>query len=331
MKIIDRKFLNVPTPTCHAATIAFFKDKLAFAYFGGVSEGAPDSTIYIGYDGEIKHTIGGNVAHWNPILFTIEDELFLSYKIGDFCDRWCGYILNITDIDNIDKSKAQIIPAGLNFCVKTKPIVDSNGLMHCGSSVETRLDWTSYEEVYKYEKGKFVFVERSMPLTIPKKKCIALNRYTGEKIETYSQGIIQPSLWQDEYGSFHAFFRSSRGIGKIYYASKDISSWCDDWEWTKPVPTILPNPNSGIDTVYYKNKLFLVYNPSNINRYPLVLSEIKGVDKTVDELIITEDISSKERTHSKELSYPYMIENGGKLHLVYTYGRSKIEYVIISI
>jgi len=334
MKIIDRKFLNVPTPTCHASTIAFFKGKLAFAYFGGVREGAPDSTIYIGYDGEIKHTIGGNVAHWNPILFTIKDELFLSYKIGEFCDRWTTFILNITDVDNIDKSKAQIIPAGLNFCVKTKPIIDSGGLIHCGSSVETRLDWTSYEEVYKYEDGEFVFVERSKPLTISKKEIEVkgVNRFTGKEVTAWivPQGIIQPSLWKDENGTMNAFFRSSKGLGLIYHSACESSSW-GDGEWSKPAPTSYSNPNSGMDTVYLNKRLFLVYNPSKTLRKPLSIVEVKDLNETVDEIVITESIPYSEKTHSRELSYPYMIANDGKLHLVYTYGRSKIEYVVIEV
>ena len=87
MKIIDRKFLDTSTPTCHASTIAFFHDEPVFAWFGGRREGQPHSSIYIQYDGEVKRKIGGTMAHWNPILFTIEDELFLPYKIGTFCDR----------------------------------------------------------------------------------------------------------------------------------------------------------------------------------------------------------------------------------------------------
>jgi len=333
MKIIDRKFLNTQTTTCHASTIAFFKDKPVFAWFGGSREGQPDSSIYVQYDGEIKCKIGARIAHWNPILFTIGEELFLSYKIGEFCDRWTTFILNITDIDHIDRSKAQMLPAGLNFCVKTKPIMNGN-VLHCGSSVETKLDWTSYEETYEYGKGKFVFIERSKPLTAPKKEVEVEGRYFGEKKKFISQGIIQPSLWQDDQGLMHAFFRSSRGLGFIYYSFCNASSW-GDGEWKKPVPTKLLNPNSGVDTVYYDGKLFLVYNPSDKNRYPLIIREMDTNDDDYmnngKEIVITEDIERSEGTHSRELSYPYMIEEDGKLHLVYTYGRSKIEYVVIDL
>ena len=39
----------------------------------------------------------------------------------------------------------------------------------------------------------------------------------------------------------------------------------------------------------------------------------------------------EERTMSEEVSYPYMIHDNGIAHIVYTYGRSKIEYVKVDL
>ena len=333
MNIIDREFLEVCTPTCHASTIAFYKNNPVFSWFGGKREGLPDSSIYVQHAGGIKNLgTGKQMAYWNPILFTIEDELFLSYKRGDFCDRWQTYILNISDIDNdfnLVESKAQIIPAGLNFCVKTKPIISSAGFITCGSSVETKDDWTSYIETYEYKDGKFVFDERSKPLTVEKKSYSYEHPWYGE-ITGLTSGIIQPSVWKDKESRYHAFFRSSRGLGKIYYSTEKNHSWRDG-VWSDPEPTKLENPNSGIDTVYMDGRLFLVYNPSEKSRIPLMLSELDEEFNVVDEIIISESILKKEKTATGELSYPYMVENNGKIHLVYTYGRSKIEHVTIEV
>ena len=153
MQIIDRKFLNTQTPTCHASTITFYKDDPVFAWFGGKQEGLPDSSIYVQYK-DVVRSLGTKVkiAYWNPILFTIGDGLFLAYKRGQFCDRWQTYISNITDMENVEKLEdcsTQIIPAGLNFGVKTKPIIKGD-LIYCGSSVETIFDWVSYIETYSY-------------------------------------------------------------------------------------------------------------------------------------------------------------------------------------
>jgi len=331
MKIVDRQFLNVRTPSCHASTIAFYKDEPVFAWFGGSREGMPDSSIYIQYKDKVR-SLGTKVqmAYWNPILFTIEDELFLAYKRGDFCDRWQTYILNISDIDGKkawNENDAQIIPAGLNFCVKTKPLFDSMGYLHCGSSVETRDDWTSYVEIFDYQDGEFIFDSRSKPLVVPKHQYVTIHPLYGD-IKRLTMGIIQPSLWQDKNNSMHAFFRSSRGLGAIYHSQEDPSSW-GDGEWTQPSATELNNPNSGIDTVYMNERLFLVYNPSDISRNPLVLAELDDKFNVVDELVIQKEV--KDKTLTNELSYSYMVENDDKLNLVYTYGRSAIEHVTIEI
>ena len=329
MKITSREFLNVKTPTCHASTVAIWKDSPIFAWFGGEREGLPDSSIYIQYKGKIK-TIGTKiqVAYWNPILFTIEDELFLAYKRGIFCDRWQTYILNITDIEEkqLKEKNAQLIPAGLNFCVKTKPIVTKYNEIYCGSSVETQEDWTSYIEEFHYHHGEIVYGGRSRPLVAPKKKFTFDHPWQG-MVTKVTSGIIQPSLWIDKHGHWHAFFRSSKGLGKIYHTAYV------DHEWLDPEPTNLNNPNSGVDTVYMNGKLFLIYNPSETARAPIVISELNYESdhnfEVVDEMVVQEETEGD--THTNELSYPYMIENNGKLNLVYTYGRSKIEYVTVEV
>ena len=134
----------------------------------------------------------------------------------------------------------------------------------------------------------------------------------------------------DEKGDWHAFFRSSRGLGKIYHSVLDASDWEDD-EWTSPEPTHLPNPNSGVDTLYMDDRLFLVYNPSETMRAPLVIAELDEDFEVIDEIIIQNEVKKILSTATRELSYPYMVENKGKINLVYTYGRSAIEYVTVEI
>jgi len=336
MKIIDRKFLSSKTRSCHASTISFYQDKPVFAWFGGQREGLPDSSIYVEYNGQVQ-TLGANinVAYWNPILFTVENKLFLAYKMGEFCDRWTTYIRNISEIgttNGLNKYKSKIIPAGLNFCVKTKPIVDGK-YIHCGSSVETVEDWTSYIEVYEYKDGEFEFCHRSQPLTIDKKLGTYVHPYFGKQTKM-SQGIIQPSLWKEEDGSWNAFFRSSRGVGKIYHSKgKCLYGEGELWavEWLRPTPTEFDNPNASVDTVYFDGRLFLVYNPSEEYRHPLWVVELDKEFNAVDMVKINESVRENHTTHTSELSYPYMIEYGGELHLTYTYGRSRIEYVTIGV
>jgi len=327
MKIIERKFLDVKTSTCHASTLALYHDKLVFAWFGGTREGAPDSSIYIQCNDRVfKMEHADQLPRWNPILFVHNDQLYLFVKLGIFCDRWQTLIYNISGILDVDfemaKVKFQVLPAGLNGPVKTKPVVDDKGVIHCGSSVETVMDWTSYIEGYKIKKGQFVFQYRSDPLTVP--KITYTDSFYGKR---QTVGIIQPSLWFDSKGILNAFFRSSRGLGKIYHSVKERNSWTD------PSPTDFDNPNSGIDTVYCSKNLYLVYNPSTVVRSPLVIVQLKDSFKIAEDITVTstEEIEAASGLYSKELSYPYMIEDDSKLYLTYTYGRSKIEFVTVGI
>ena len=336
MKIIDRKFLKSKTRTCHASAIAFHKGSSVFAWFGGAKEGLPDSTIYIQHDDGIL-TLGEKVkiAFWNPVLFDIDNELYLSFKRGEFCDRWQSYILKLTDMlegsHNLDQCKCQIIPAGLNFAVKTKPYIDKLGYIYCGSSVETMDDWSAYVETWRCgTDGKFFFVDRSGPLTVPKKVYENFSPYYG-KVKRQTQGVIQPSIWVDKDFKMHAFFRSSRGLGRIYYSFRQ-KSCSDDWEWRTPEATKFKNPNSSVDTVYHDGRLFLVHNPSDENRYPLHLSELDDKFNIVDSIVIGEQIPQEKRKFTTGLSYPYMILGpDNNLHLTYTYGRIAVEHVTIGI
>jgi len=341
MKIIDRKFLNVTTPTCHASTIAFYKDKPIYAWFGGTREGLPDSAIYIQCGDKIA-TIGSEdvTPRWNPILFPYKNDLFLFVKMGKFCDCWATVIYNISNIFNegcnISSLKPQILPAGLNGPTKTKPIV-FNGFVYCGSSVETCVDWSGCIEVYEVVKGLFELVHRTHPIVIDK---IAYKDFYGA--QKLSQGIIQPAIWFEKKSktnsTFHAFFRSSRGLGKIYHSYYEYYKDPDDLKldrvrrlyMTKPEPTKFDNPNSGIDTVYFDKRLFLVYNPSVDTRIPLVIHELDN-DFDIKNEIVVKQAMDDDKTYSVELSYPYMIEHDGRLHLTYTYGRSKIENVTIEV
>lgn len=331
MKIIDRKFLNVTTQSCHAGTLAFFKNKPIYAWFGGTMEGLPDSAVYIQCDDKI-YSIGDQdqIPRWNPILFPCNGKLFLFIKIGLFCDRWNSILYDISSIfDNddfdINMIFSKIIPAGINGPVKTK-CIEKNGLIYCGSSVETIVDWSGFIETWRYDMGMedLIFVSRTSPLTAPK---IIYTDLYGYKRHT--MGLIQPSLYVDGNGNLNAFLRSSRGLGRIYHSHSEDKM---NELWSSPKSTKFLNPNSGIDCVYYNNRLFLIYNPSEIARSPLNLAELdEETLDIIDEITIEKDIPKEEKTLSSELSYPYIVENEGKLHCVYTYGRSRMVYCSISI
>ena len=330
MKILSRQFLDVKTKTCHAATMTFHNEVPVFSWFGGVREGASDSSIYLQYGTNSNSSMifSGREAHWNPVVFNVCGKTYISFKIGEFCDRWQTFISELSFSDEyLNMGNKFAIPAGLNFTVKTKPIVNENKV-YCGSSVETKYDWSSYIEEYEYdeENGSFNYTNRSAPLS-HKREIIEFTSSYGDTIRSFSKGVIQPSIWV-EGDEMHAYMRSSTGLGKIYHSKSDKESGFRDW--SIPVKTELDNPNSGIDTVFVDNKKYLVYNPDSFNRYPIVLDCVSKDHKVLDRLVLSEN-TSRINTYTDELSYPYMVEKDGVIHVVYTYGRSAIEYIQIGL
>ncbi len=331
MKIIHSEFLPTDQSSVHAATIAFHKGHPVFAWFEGTREGMPDVNIRIyNQNGDKESTFVGkddSFPRWNPVLFEMNGDLYMFEKIGGFCDRWQTILHNLSNC-NGDKREIQILPAGINASVKTKPIILKDR-MYCGSSVETMLSWASYIEEFSIPPRKkfdlIEFKDRSRPLTVP-----VMEFEDQHHVKHMSKGIIQPSIWYDGK-NLHAFFRSSFGLGRVYYSA---TTGEDIKRWTAPTRTNIPNPNSSVDTVYCNGRLFLVCNPSETLRLPLTILELDESLNAIDSIVVDPSIpwsKETERTNSGELSYPYMIEHEGKLHLVYTYGRSKIRYVVVEI
>lgn len=336
MKIVYRKFLKNIAESVHAASIDFINSYPVFAWFGGHREGSPDTSIFIQnlHNQDDIITLGSrdNIARWNPVLVNICNSLYLFEKAGIFCDRWQTFFHNlsawsygITEKEIIHDR--QTLASGLYGPVKSRPVLLDDVFL-CGSSVETIYDWTSYIEEYKMPTSiisdiNSLFIKRSKPLYLKDKKYYIDNR-TG--ISGRTLGLIQPSLVN--YHGLHAFFRSSRGLEKIYYSYRN-----EDQEWSLPVPTSLANPNSAIDSAVVDEKLFLIYNPNSVYRYPLVLSEIeiKNCDIHVKNTLPIRIEMDKDNPYcfSEEFSYPYMIEHDNLLHIVYTYCRTLIEYVIV--
>ena len=129
--------------------------------------------------------------------------------------------------------------------------------------------------------------------------------------------MIQPTLWEDENGVFHALMRSDNGF--VY---KSESS--DGIKWTKAEKTDLLNNNSGLDCVKAQDgNIYLVCNPVGENwgeRSPLVLMKSTDNGKTFSV------IKTLEEREGGEFSYPAIIADKNILHISYTFDRKNIVY-----
>lgn len=310
---------------CHASTcIRDDAGNLIVAYFAGSKEGDPDVGIWISrrIDGvweepvRIQYEYG--LPHWNPVLHRDGDRILLYYKVGPSPREWLTLVSESYDFGGHWTKGTAVRPAALQIATKNRILKASDGRWLAGSSVET-LDylWNCSIEISD-DCGK-TWTVHPIPFTHGQ------NRPEGT---AEADGVIQPALWQSEEQTFHCLMRSTGGYVYRSDSMDGGESWCEAY------PVSLPNNNSGISLAQLSDgKLLLAYNPVSDNwgaRTPLSLavSEDNGVnwEKVCDletELIYLDGKRA-------EFSYPYLIEHGHGVDLVYTWNRKNIVYCGIS-
>ncbi len=199
---------NKPTPSCHASTLCKFKGKIYTAWFGGTGESKPAVTIWLSsHDGtswstpidmsEIK-----NIAHWNPVLFVYQNEIYLYYKIGLKPSNWTTYFRKSSDGVNWSNEATFDNNGSGRGPSKNKPILLSNGEVLAPVSIE----------YYKIRHAQ-CFVDISTDMTNWKKMKDVQGNIVTE--------MIQPTLVEIENGKVLMFLRTNRG--RIFVSkSKDF-------------------------------------------------------------------------------------------------------------
>lgn len=298
---------KAPFPACHASTIVEAEPgRFLAAWFGGTDEGRPDVKIWLArFDGkqwsppELAAEESGFPC-WNPVLFKSKSgTLFLFWKAGRSPETWSGYVRWSADQGKSFGPPEQL-PAGLLGPIRSKPIQLLDGTILAGTSVESHRAWACWVE-RSTDDGKTW--RRFGPISVP----------------GHPFGIIQPTLFQKANKTLVMFTRS-RGIGYLCRAeSRDGGE-----TWSPARPTKLPNPNSGADiTRTVKGELYLIYNPVQKGRTPLVLG------KSVDEGETWKTVHTFE-DQPGEFSYPALIQaSDGRLHATYTWNRTHIKHVVV--
>jgi predicted neuraminidase len=318
-------------PQCHASTLVQLKDGRIFvAWFAGTRESYPDTAIWMSYlfpnekvwskpavIAKVK-----NVAHWNPVLFTFNNKMYMFFKVGELIEIWITYYM-VFENEKWSKPK-QLVKSIISQCnrgpVRSKPIVLSNGHWIAPSSEEQTINrnfMPPNDVVWK----AFVDISKNEGKSWHKSKLIDFNREKyGLKKEKYG-GVIQPTLWESTNGNVHMLLRSTAGFIFRSDSADYGKTWCEAY------PTELPNNNSGIDVVKFKDFLFLVYNPVAGNwvaRTPLSLVVSKDNGKTWGKPLNIQEGGGS-------FSYPSIIVLNDGLGVTYTWNRVSISFVKIKL
>ena len=298
---------------CHASTIEQAGDRLVAAWFGGTKEGHPDVGIWVsartddGWPEPVE--VANGVQHegkrypcWNPVIYQPESgPLLLFYKVGPTPRDWWGMLMTSTDKGET-WSQPRRLPEDILGPVKNKPIALAGGDLLCPSSSE--------------HDGWRVHFERTPNLGA-----------TWSLIGPVNDGVrlsaIQPTLLSYPDGRMQALCRSKQKVV--------LQTWSDDEgrSWSPLAPTMLPNPNSGIDGVTLADgRQLLVYNHTVRNEISRSGRSFLNVAISMDgqdwkAALVLED-------EPGEFSYPAVIAAAdGLVHITYTWKRRRIKHVAL--
>lgn len=324
---------QAPFDSCHAATVeALPGGELVAAWFAGTREGADDVAIWSarrtadGWTEPVKVADEEGEPHWNPVLFRDTDgTVWLFYKVGKEICSWRTMVLQSEDGGRSWSAPRILVPGdeGGRGPVKNKPILLHDGSWLAPASVEQD-DWEAFAD-RSTDNGRTWQASAKITLApdeqeqSPPPAAPAADGAVPPVPEAsfLGKGVIQPSVWESAPGIVHMLLRSSTG-----FACRSDST-DGGRTWSPPYRTALPNNNSGIDLARMANGLLgLVYNPVGKNwgkRTPLVISFSSDNGIEWGDTMVLEDGPG-------EYSYPSIIADGSRLHLVYTWRRTQIAY-----
>lgn len=325
--LLREEFLspNVEHFDCHSSSLVETEEGSLYAVWkGGSGEGKSNIDMKEGvgvwssrFNGtswsEPKEIVSGvRSVSWNPVVSKHPSgELFLFYRVGSTPRQVVSFVKKSLD-GGISWSDAELLPAGITGPTKNKPLVTTEGVFICPSSISVG----EPEEPFKatacwvdITEDKGMHWEKVGPLELPHRKF----------------GVIEPALFLDQTGRLRMLCRDRAfkvgGIGFIWEALSEDGGR----HWSDFRQTDLPNPDSGFDVADLgEGKLVLIYNHSHTARYPLHLAvSIDGGDHW-SQPIVLETIGE----------FPAaIVTSDGFIHITYAVpsqsGQRRIKHVVV--
>jgi len=312
------------TPSVHGSSVcALPGGELATIWYGGEREGAADVAIYMsrrsaGSEGvwspaeklldpvDVESDTGRNVRKLgNAVLFPDpEGRLWLVY-VSVSVGGWSGSLLNVKRSDDGGRtwteSRRLTLSPFLNFStlVRAKPFFTADGWI--GLPVY-------HEFVAKYPQ--ILWLEPGAD--------IAVSRFHLRRLPVVAD-LLQPAVVPLDEQRALMLLRDSGSARMLHVAHSADAGW----SWTKPLPTNIPNPDSGIDAIrLHDGRIVLAYNDARDDRrrLRLAVSRDEGTTWAAGPVL--------EEADEGEFSYPSLVQdNLGMIHVTYTWQRLRIKHV----
>jgi len=321
---------SVEYPSMHASSVCELPDgNLLACCYAGMREGSPDSVV-LGVRFNARNKQWGTPEVWvdvphrapaNPRVFLGPDDA-VWLVVGINYGRWCSGDTYLFLKRSYDGGKSW---RDLELLVERKGLLGKNKPF-CGDGVcLLPVEW---EETWSAAFLRSTNAGNTWEIV-------------GDLGRAAHAHLIQPTVVQLRDGRLVAYMRSQEGY--IFQSeSRDLGK-----TWSIPIPTALPNNNSGIDIVRLRSGLLaLVHNPVGLSSAPPALDKHWparmpiGFDRWGKRAPLVVAFSPDEgrswpwsitlEEGPGEYSYPAIIQGkDGVLHITYTYQRTAIRYVRI--
>ena len=320
---------NASAPSVHSATATELADgRLRAFWYGGTREGAPDVAIYTSVyspkDGSwsaeravMTRELAQRQLHrsirklGNPVAGRDRGGRLCLFFVSVSVGGWAGSAINLTTSE--DEGETWSPPRRLI----TSPFFNLSTLVK-GPLVRLA-DGTVALPVYHEMIGKFGELLR----------LDSEARVIGKTRLSWGTSSLQPVVVPRSATEAVAFMRyAGAPPGRVLVTrTRDGGA-----HWSAPEKTALPNPNSAVGSILLAGgPLVLAFNNAESDRESLSLAvsnDFGGSWRVVRDL---EGGSVSPRAPVPEYSYPWLMQSrSGDVHVLYTWGRSRIKHVMFN-
>jgi predicted neuraminidase len=318
---------NESAQSVHSATAAELKDgRLRAFWYGGTREGASDVAIYTSvyspkdgtwsperalmtrelaqrnlhrYIRKLGNPVAGRDRGGRLCLF------FVSVSVGG----WAGSAINLMVSEDEGETwgpPRRLISSpffNISTLVKGAPLLLADG--------------TIALPVYHEFLGKFGELLR----------LDGEGRVIGKTRLSWGKSSLQPVIVPRSEKEAVAFMRYAGDPPARVLMIRTVDGGA---HWSEPAKTTLPNPNSAVAGVLLAGgPLLLAFNNAEENREGLSLALSNDFGESFRVVRELEGGSQSPRAPVAEYSYPWMMQDrAGGVHVLYTWGRSRIKHVV---